>query len=237
MTKQAVKPTKWLGEASAEIKNRHELRRDTILIAAARCFTKLGYHRTTLDDIARELGVSKAAVYYYATSKEQIYLECNEAAVETGLHGLDQADALVGTAADKLKLALRWYIENATDRTKGHVVLYEAGTLPPELHRRLAEKRDAYEYRLRRLVQQGIEEGVFEPCDVKLIIFSLLGSISWVSKWFSPDGERSSSEVADILSNHLVRGLLKGTASSTGRKLLARQPHTEGSRRVRNLKQ
>ena len=62
---------KWTDE-STEKKHRHEIRRETILQAAARCFNRKGYHGTTIEDIAQELRVSKAALYYYVKSKEEV---------------------------------------------------------------------------------------------------------------------------------------------------------------------
>ena len=50
-------------------------RRAAILAAAYKLFTKHGYHRTTLRQIAKSAGVSLANVYIYFTSKYQIVFE------------------------------------------------------------------------------------------------------------------------------------------------------------------
>jgi AcrR family transcriptional regulator len=49
--------------------------RRTILETAAEVFAKNGYTDTTMDDIARALGVSKGAVYQYFDSKDQLFEE------------------------------------------------------------------------------------------------------------------------------------------------------------------
>ncbi len=46
-----------------------------IIEAAAKAFTERGYHGTTMDDIASELGVSKGALYLYFKSKEGLVRE------------------------------------------------------------------------------------------------------------------------------------------------------------------
>lgn len=46
-----------------------------IIEAAAKAFTQRGYHRTTMDDIASEVGVSKGALYLYFKSKEGLVRE------------------------------------------------------------------------------------------------------------------------------------------------------------------
>ncbi len=50
------------------------LRRQQILAAAAHCFPERGFHRVHLSDIAAQIGITKAALYRYFASKEQLFL-------------------------------------------------------------------------------------------------------------------------------------------------------------------
>ena len=47
-------------------------KREAILAAAGRLFAEMGYEATTMDAIARAAGVSKATLYRYVTSKEEL---------------------------------------------------------------------------------------------------------------------------------------------------------------------
>jgi AcrR family transcriptional regulator len=49
-----------------------ELRRQQILDAAAACFSRRGFHQTTMQDICGEAELSPGAVYRYFRSKEEI---------------------------------------------------------------------------------------------------------------------------------------------------------------------
>jgi AcrR family transcriptional regulator len=49
-----------------------EIARNKIISAAYSIFYKKGYHKSTMDDIAQEVGVSKASLYSYYKSKEKI---------------------------------------------------------------------------------------------------------------------------------------------------------------------
>jgi TetR/AcrR family transcriptional regulator, biofilm operon repressor len=42
---------------------------------AMQCFSKYGLEKTTLDDIAKTVGLNKASLYYYYKNKEDIFLE------------------------------------------------------------------------------------------------------------------------------------------------------------------
>ncbi len=187
----------------------HELRRETILQEAARCFRRKGYRGTTMGDMARQLRVSKAALYYYVKNKEQILFQCHQVSAEMAMEGLRLAERSGGTVAEKLRIVLRHHIESITDKLKGSVVLLEEGNLTPRLHRQIIRNRDEYEHRLRALVEEGIASGEFVECDPKLVVFAMLGAVVWIAKWYSPEGNRTPREIADVFVAYLVRGLEK----------------------------
>ena len=49
-------------------------KRKLILTAAEQCFAKYGYKKTTMEDISRIVGLSKAAMYYYFKNKGEMYI-------------------------------------------------------------------------------------------------------------------------------------------------------------------
>src|SRR5271154_1062120 len=68
-----------------------ETRRQQILEAALRCFSRDGFHNTTTADIVRESGVSQGTLYLYFATKDDIIL-----ALSDDRH---QAEAFVGALA------------------------------------------------------------------------------------------------------------------------------------------
>jgi AcrR family transcriptional regulator len=56
----------------------HRARREHILEAAELCFARAGFHRTTMQDISREAGVSLGALYVYFKSKEDLIAGLSE---------------------------------------------------------------------------------------------------------------------------------------------------------------
>ncbi|MEV3965685.1 TetR/AcrR family transcriptional regulator [Nocardia sp. NPDC050193] len=78
-------------QRTSGIDNRRTDTRDRILSVALRLFAEQGYANTTLREIAEELGVTKAALYFHFKTKEDIL-----AAILRG--HLDRLDALVDAA-------------------------------------------------------------------------------------------------------------------------------------------
>ena len=62
-----------LGERMPKLSDaQQEERRARILDAAERCFARSGFHRTTMQDICKEAGVSPGALYIWFASKEAL---------------------------------------------------------------------------------------------------------------------------------------------------------------------
>jgi AcrR family transcriptional regulator len=55
--------------------NKKEQVKERIGKAAMECFVQYGLDKTTLDDIAKKIGLNKASLYYYYKNKEDIFLE------------------------------------------------------------------------------------------------------------------------------------------------------------------
>ncbi|OGL16097.1 MAG: hypothetical protein A3K12_06575 [Candidatus Rokubacteria bacterium RIFCSPLOWO2_12_FULL_71_19] len=186
-----------------------ELTRERILAVSGRVFNQRGYHGTTLDDIARALGVTKAALYYHVKNKEELLFQCHQLALDIGMEGFHRALAQPAPPDEQLRVALAHYIEGMADQLKGTVVLLEQGALTPRHHRRIVRSRDEYEQALRKMIAGGITAGVFVPCDPKLVGFAILGAVHWIPKWYHPAGSSPAREIAEAFAAYLVRGLTK----------------------------
>lgn len=62
--------------------NKRSLKENQIIDAAEIVFSKQGYDNTKMEDIAREIGVSKGTVYFYFSSKENLYMAITYRAYE-----------------------------------------------------------------------------------------------------------------------------------------------------------
>jgi AcrR family transcriptional regulator len=78
----------------ARTRKQGEQTRERILDVAAELFTKHGYEKTSLRDIAERLGITKAALYYHFERKEDILLELHLRLHAVGDEVLDELEAL-----------------------------------------------------------------------------------------------------------------------------------------------
>lgn len=195
------------GNALPNHAERAELKRGSIVRAAAQCFNRSGFHGTSMDDIAARLGVTKPALYRYVRTKHELLFASFNMAMDSSFASLDRADKEGGSGLDKLRIALRGYLADLIGALGHPVVLLEESALLPEQSRAIIRRRDQAEARYRGLITLGIEDGSIAPCNPKLTVFALMGAINWVPKWYRRDGELSADEVVESLIGFITRSI------------------------------
>ncbi len=56
-------------------------------------------------------------------------------------------------------------------------------------------------------ITDGIATGEFRDVDPKIAAFAVIGMANWTSRWFTPSGSRSASEIAEIIADIALHGL------------------------------
>src|SRR4051812_20741768 len=110
---------------------RREARHEEIISAAAAMFAEKGFRDTTVQEIARELRMTGAAIYYYFDSKDQLLYEIWQRAGRKLQEGANAARALPGTAVDRLRTAMRNHLDVIiSDRAIFEVLILQRSQLP-----------------------------------------------------------------------------------------------------------
>jgi len=185
-------------------------REEQLLQVATRLFKEQGYHNTSMQDLADALGVQKASLYYYIGSKEELLQRLLEHATSLLGAQVDEFYAADLPPAEKLRQALENHAVTIMDHLDlVAVYLHEYRNLPPQRLEEALAVREHYEQVLMQILADGIASGDFRPVNVKMAVFGLLGMLNWTHQWFSPDGELSSQEVAAVLADLALKGLVK----------------------------
>ena len=185
----------------------HEVKREAVIRAAARAFNEHGYHHTSLDDIAADLGVTKPTVYYYVANKEQLLFECFLAGLRPIREALRDAEHLPGTGRDRLDAVIRGYAAAIASEYGWCMVRAHDQDLGPEMRRQINALKSEIDQGIRRLLRAGMDDGSIEPCDPKIAAFALAGALNWIAHWYRADQPLSASEIADAFALFFAHGL------------------------------
>lgn len=201
---------------SLRARNRQS-RQSRIRDVSLRLFAEKGFDRTSLKDIADELGITHPALYYYYRSKNDILFD----AVSMTMHELVDTlqQALEAGSDDDPEPRLRRLAESQIVfqlKVKGLIPLVDSVLFGPLSAAKVIDEPGRRELigiqrqltRLyRREIDAGVEAGVFSVENPAAACFSLLGTISYVVYWFRENGPNSREEVAQMVAKFGVAAL------------------------------
>ena len=190
--------------------NRINHRREQILEKAAQLFRVKGYDSTSMSDIADEVGITKAGLYYFVESKEHLlYL-----ITDYGLDLLDETvvQPLEGVTdpREHLQELIKLHVHMILNRPREvTIILHEHTALTGIYREKILQRKKQYIDYVRRLLVELQKRGVARrDVDVTAATFFLLGALNWVYQWYKGDGRLSEEELARELSTVFCRGFL-----------------------------
>lgn len=196
-------------------RQRATINADAISVAALRLFAERGYQATTMDDIGAALGIKGPSLYKHVHSKQdllaEIMLETMETLIRTQRAALDAGGDLTTRLRRTVEAHVRYHAAHPREAFVGN---REIANLEPDFRRQILELRDAYEYRLRSLIEEGCAVGEFSVPSTKLVSYAILEMGMGVAAWFNPGGELSVDEVAYIYTGIALRIVTCQTPSS-----------------------
>lgn len=190
-----------------------EAKRNAVLSTAAQMFTERGFHATSLDDIAARLHVTKPTLYYYVKNKDEILLECVKKGLHMTLDGIEASRQAGGNVVDQLRACMRVYADIVTQPFGMCLIRIGDEEVPEPSRTELRRMKSEIDQAFRRLVAQGVQEGTLAPCDPKMTAFVIAGALSWIGRWYEPDGDYSAAQVADQCIGTLLNGVLRHPAA------------------------
>jgi AcrR family transcriptional regulator len=194
-----------------------DLKRFAILRTAAELFNERGFYETSLNELAKRLNVTKPSLYYYFKSKDDILLQIlNQAVVEFG-PAMTMAEASGLSGLERLKIFVSQYTVCMTGVFGKCMVLSGLGPLEPSSKDELTPTFRLLDSFVRKLLDEGIQDGSIAPCDTKITTFSIFGAMHWLARWYRPEGEFSPQAIADRVFALFESGLKAGGNSVPAR--------------------
>ncbi|WP_217618149.1 TetR/AcrR family transcriptional regulator [Achromobacter sp. GbtcB20] len=182
--------------------------RERILEEAAKLFARSGYDGSSISDLAAAIGVSKAAIYHYYPTKQDIYdaiiLQVLEGLTQTV--GRDVAGAVGGVARLRaFMVGHARYFEQHHAQFVTMLIGYSGMALSERED--AARLRDSYEKLLRDVIAQGVADGAFRALDVAATGRAVLSMLNWMVRWYKPGQGDSAETIADGYFDLLVGGM------------------------------
>ena len=181
---------------------------EAVIRKAIEIFNQRGYDATSMEELARELGLTKSGVYHHVPSKAHLL----QSALDEGLGALERV--IDAAAADREASAyqrLRSTVSRSVEVLVEHLpsvtlVLRVRGNTEVELEalrrRRLIDARFAT--LVRAAVAEGTVRGDLEPELASRLLFGMVNSIT---EWYDPAGPVDAPAIARVITVMAFDGL------------------------------
>lgn len=177
-----------------------------LLDSATAAFAAKGFHGTTTRDIATGAGVTPGAVYVHHKSKEDLLYSISKVGHERTLElvrsSAASADEPVAQITALVRNLAQW---QAANHTRSHVVNFELPALSEEHRADVLRMRHQVEDEFRRVVEDGLKQGVFDVPDSNMAVVTLLSMCIDVGRWYRSNGRLSAEEIGEHHSQMALR--------------------------------
>jgi AcrR family transcriptional regulator len=175
-----------------------ELQLSPALGSALDLFVELGYHGTSVRDIARNASLSVPGLYHHHPSKQDLLATLLS---RSGHDLLERSIAAMASAGSDPRDRFIAQVENVvlyvTHRRKLARLAHEIPSLTPEFKARHVELRDTQERFLTQEITAAAERGYFATDNPREASRAVLVLCRGVADWYSPGGEFSPEQIAE----------------------------------------
>ena len=198
--------------------------------AAARLFVERGYTATTLSDIASAVGITKAGIYHFIRTKEDLVNGLVAWAFEVYERDVDRPARLIADPMERLRFIVSNHLRNiGRHRVAPHnptatgshataaagnpmTVLLDDRSLPLPLQQAIVARQKGHMHLLRDTLAALAKRGELEDIDPTVAAFTLLGMIIWLSRWHRTDGRLSLDEIVHQMTGAALRSVVRPEA-------------------------
>jgi AcrR family transcriptional regulator len=172
--------------------------RGRLLREALDLFSRQGYARTTVRDLARAVGIQSGSLFHHFSSKEDLLCAALGEAIIINTELMGIAVERARTSRARLRALIRAELEFIHGESGGALALLfqEWHSLSDANRSRLLALREHYEGLWLRVLTEAADAKLLrlEPHLVRRL---LAGALSWTFNWYDPKGELDLDDIAD----------------------------------------
>jgi AcrR family transcriptional regulator len=183
-----------------------------ILNVSLKCFARFGYKKTTMDEIATELGLTKGALYSYARNKEDLYQKTVANALAKWQTRVREAVEGATNPRDKfIALSYKAFKYLADDDEMRNILISDPDIFPmfpkDDPFRAINENSRNL---LRGVLEEGVATGIFRPIDLESATWLLFSIYKmFIIDTYVVSDQEATEKLFDDTVDLVLHGLLR----------------------------
>ena len=192
----------------------YQARRNEIADAAVRVFNRLGFQKASISAVAAELNIDRASLYYYISSKEELFDEIVRKVIE---RNAEVARRICDSNMAPRRILRELIIALMSSYGEHYPLIF---IYIRENLNQVSDKRSEWSRYMRKLnsditeaVVSIVEEGYADKSfrnigSARVVAYGVLGLIGWTNRWFRPEkSEVSAEEIGKTYAELVLAGL------------------------------
>jgi TetR/AcrR family transcriptional regulator, cholesterol catabolism regulator len=185
-------------------------RLEEVLQSARNIFFAKGFHATSIEDVARDVGLLKGSLYYYIKSKDDLLFQLLLAGIEDSDAFIAQNIDPAGDPVEQLERAIRAQIDYIIEhKVPFGLFLHEFDALSGKRQHKLISVMSRYNNRFVELVKKGQLQGRLIEGEPWIIVNGILGMCNWLYRWYDTDHASDPEQVKQVFLRMLLQGIRK----------------------------
>ncbi|MFN9161903.1 MAG: TetR/AcrR family transcriptional regulator [Alphaproteobacteria bacterium] len=182
-------------------------KRQLILERATELFARHGFRGTSVSEIAEACGASKALIYHYFGSKEEMLYELLTGFIEMYHVRLERAVKKAEKPTDRLRAYLRESIAVLSKYRMNYARLFSELDALPAKQREEVRSAERSILELLRSTLVAINPALADNTKVTPVTLLALGTMVWSYTWYDPARALSLDELVELTTRFVIGGL------------------------------
>lgn len=192
-------------------------RRAEVVEAASKVFSRLGYADATLYDVAKELGVNRATLYYYVESKVDLLAAVIFEPIRQMLSEVRAAAEAETTTTARLRAVIATHARFLAGNYTGLDLLFAQRDIQRGGKHGQLVRRQGIEYAafIEGILKEGQRSGELRAdLNPHIVTMSLTGALNWLDRWY--DDGQDIEQIIDTFTRVFLDGVLTESAREQG---------------------
>jgi AcrR family transcriptional regulator len=175
---------------------KREVTEQAIHTAGVELIAKYGYEAMTLRDLAEQVGIKAASLYNYFSNKQEFLATVLKAVMRDLLMEFTEKVDFQPTTYRRFEAMIGVHLHFHTERRKEVFIgNMELRSLDEDNYRMVSRLRSEYERRVRQIIEDGVQEGIFNVSDCNLTAKALISMLTGICTWYQPTGRLGLEEL------------------------------------------
>ncbi|WP_433510330.1 TetR family transcriptional regulator [Nonomuraea sp. CA-143628] len=177
--------------------------------AAIKLFSEKTYPVVGMRDISDAVGLLPGSLYVHISKKEDLLQSIVENGIQRYLDAIEPVVESDQTAPERLRGAINAHMGVLAESLEQTRVAFHQWTyLASTGRRRVVKLRRRYEALFSQIIDEGIEAGEFRAVkSARVTVLAIIGMLNSATEWFSPTGELTAEQIAEVLTDGMLTGL------------------------------